>query len=248
MAQRNVSPETIKSYRDTFRIYLRYIEARGVSPVKMSIAQFDAEHILGFLSHLDKERGTPQGGCASAILANVYLHYVLDNWFAWEVRKGKYRGEAYLTRYADDFVASFQYKDDAERFYGLLGERLVQYGLTLAEEKTRILEFGRFAAQNRKRRQEGKPETFNFLGFTYYCTVTMKGAFCVKVKTDRKKMSSKLKKLKAWLKENRHRMKPHELIAKLNKSLVGYYGYYAVSDNMSSVETFRYETIKLLFK
>ena len=198
--------------------------------------------------HLDKERGTPQGGCASAILANVYLHYVLDNWFVWEVRRGKYRGEAYLTRYADDFVASFQYKDDAERFYGLLGERLAQYGLALAEEKTRILEFGRFAAENRKRRGEGKPNTFNFLGFTFYCAVSAKGYFCVKVKTDRKKMSSKLKKLKTWLVDNRHQMKPHELIAKLNRSLIGYYGYYAVSDNMRSVNTFTYEAIKLLFK
>jgi len=199
--------------------------------------------------HLDKERGTPQGGCASAILANVYLHYVLDNWFAWEVRKGKYRGEAYLTRYADDFVACFQYRDDAERFYGLLGERMAQFGLALAEEKTRILEFGRFAAENRTKRGAGKPETFDFLGFTFYCTVSRQDRmFCVKVKTDRKKMSSKLKKLGAWMKDNRHRMKPHELVAKLNKSLVGYYGYYAVADNMPSVQTFRYETINLLFK
>ncbi len=199
-------------------------------------------------NRLDKERGTTQGGCASAILANVYLHYVLDNWFEWEVRKGMYRGEAYLTRYADDFAASFQYKDDAERFYGQLGERMQKYGLALAEEKTRILEFGRYAAQNRKEKGNGKPETFNFLGFTFYCTVSRKGYFCVKVKTDRKKTSSKLKKLKAWLKENRHRMRPHELIAKLNKSLIGYYGYYAVSDNMPSVRTFRYELIKLLFR
>jgi len=198
--------------------------------------------------HLDKERGTPQGGCASAVLANVYLHYVLDNWFTWEVRKGMYRGEAYLTRYADDFVAGFQYREDAERFYGLLGERMAQFGLALAEEKTRILEFGRFAAQNQKRRGKSRPETFNFLGFTFYCAATRKGYFCVKVMTDRKKMSSKLKKLKAWLMENRYRKKPHEMVAKLNKSLVGYYGYYAVSDNMTSVRKFRNEVIKLLFR
>jgi group II intron reverse transcriptase/maturase len=198
--------------------------------------------------HLDKEKGTPQGGCASAILANVYLHYVLDNWFEWEVRKGRYRGEAYLTRYADDFVACFQYKDDAERFYEQLGERMEKFGLSLAEEKTRILEFGRFAAQNRMKRQECKPETFSFLGFTFYCAVSRKGYFCVKVKSDRKKMSSKLKKLKAWFMEIRHRMRPHELVTRLNKSLAGYYNYYAVSDNMPSVRRFRFETIKLLFK
>jgi len=198
--------------------------------------------------HLEKELGTPQGGCASAILANVYLHYVLDNWFVWEVQKGRFRGEAYLTRYADDFVACFQYKDDAERFYNQLGERLGKFGLSLADEKTRILEFGRYAADNRKGRQAGKPETFCFLGFSFYCAKSRKGYFCVKVKSDRKKMCSKLKKVKAWLKENRHRLKPHELIMKLNRSLTGYYGYYAVSDNLPSVWKFRFEIIKLLFK
>ena len=198
--------------------------------------------------HWDKEQGTPQGGCASAILANVYLHYVLDNWFEWEVRQGKYRGEAYLTRYADDFVACFQYKDDAERFYSQLGERMEKFGLALAEEKTRILEFGRYAVKNREKKREKKPETFNFLGFTFYCTVTRKGSFSVKVRTERKKMSSKLRNLKAWLMENRHRMKPHKLVEKLNQSLTGYYVYYAVSDNMPCVRKFRHETIKLLFK
>lgn len=197
---------------------------------------------------LDKEAGTPQGGCASATLANVYLHYVLDDWFEWEVRKGKYRGEAYLTRYADDFVACFQYKEDAERFYDQLGERMVKFELTLAEEKTRTLEFGRFAAKNREKRQESKPETFSFLGFTFYCSLTQKGKYCVKLRTDRKKMKSKLKKTKAWLMENRHKLKPHEMIEKLNRSLTGYYNYYCVSDNIPSVRKFRHETIKLLFK
>jgi group II intron reverse transcriptase/maturase len=198
--------------------------------------------------HLEKEMGTTQGGCASAILANVYLHYSLDNWFEWEVQKSRYRGEAYLTRYADDSVACFQYKSDAERFYRQLGERLGKFGLTLAEDKTRILEFGRFAAQNRKNKKEEKPETFSFLGFTFYCAVTRKGYFCIKIKSDHKKVNSKLNKLSAWLKENRHLMKPHELVAKMNKSLIGYYGYYAVSDNILTVQKFRYEAIKLLFK
>ena len=198
--------------------------------------------------HLDKEQGTPQGGCASAILANVYLHYVLDCWFEGTVRKGGYRGEAYLTRYADDFVACFQHKDDAEKFYSQLNERMQKFGLELAGEKTRILEFGRFAADNRRERGEGKPETFSFLGFTLYCAVSRNGNFCVKVKTDRKKMRSKLKKLNVWLKENRHWSKPHELAARLNKSLTGYYCYYAVSDNIASVRQFRHEVKKLLFK
>jgi group II intron reverse transcriptase/maturase len=189
--------------------------------------------------HLDSEAGTPQGGCASAILANIYLHYTLDLWFDTAVRNGKFRGEAYLTRYADDFVACFQYKDDAEKYYHSLGKRLAKFSLEVAPDKTRILEFGRFAAGNRQKRGEGKPETFCFLGFTFYCsTDRAKKRFRVKVKSDGKKMSSKLKKCHAWFKENRHKYKPHMLIEKMNRSLAGYYNYYAVTDNMKTLGIF----------
>ena len=199
-------------------------------------------------NYTDNEAGTPQGGCASAVLANVYLHYVLDLWFEVAVRNGKFRGEAYLTRYADDFVACFQYKDDAEKFYHALGTRLAKFDLELAPEKTRILEFGRFAAENRQGRGEGKPETFNFLGFTFYCsTDRAKRFFRVKVKSDRKKMTSKLKKCNAWFKENRHRLKPTGMIQRLNLSLTGYYNYYAVSDNIGTLQTFRHAVTKQLF-
>ena len=176
------------------------------------------------------------------------MHYALDLWFDTAVRKGKFRGEAYLTRYADDFVACFQYKDDAEKFYHTLGARMEKFGLALAPEKTRILEFGRFAAANRDKRGEGKPETFNFLGFTFYCsTDRTKTKFRVKVKSDRKKMTTKLKKCSLWIKENRHELKPHLLIKRLNQSLSGYYNYYAVTDNMRTVHLFRWYVIKLLF-
>ena len=198
--------------------------------------------------YLDSEAGTPQGGCASAILANVYLHYVLDLWFEAAVQKEKFRGEAYLTRYADDFVACFQYKDDAEKFYRSVGIRMEKFDLTIAPEKTRILEFGRFAAANRARRGEGKPETFSFLGFTFYCSTNQtKTRYRVKVKSYRKKMISKLKKSGQWMKENRHKLRPHEMIRKLNQSLAGYYNYYAVTDNMRTVWLFRYYIEKLLF-
>ena len=198
--------------------------------------------------YLDSETGTPQGGCASAILANVYLHYVLDLWFDVAVKKGQFRGEAYLTRYADDFVACFQHKDDAEKFYRSLGSRLEKFGLALAPEKTRILEFGRFATSNRERRGEGKPETFNFLGFTFYCSTNQaKTKFRVKVKSDRKKMTSKLKKTSQWIKENRHKLRPNELIRRLNMSLSGYYNYYAVTDNTKTVRVFRWCIIKMLY-
>jgi len=198
--------------------------------------------------YMDSEAGTPQGGCASAILANIYLHYVLDLWFEMAVQKGQFRGEAYLTRYADDFVACFQYKDDAEKFYRSLGTRLAKFGLELAPEKTRILGFGRFAAQNRQARRERKPETFYFLGFTFYCSTNRdKTRFRVKVKSDRKKMTSKLKKCYQWIKENRHVFKPDELVRRLNRSLKGYYNYYAVSDNLKTLGVFRYIVVKQLF-
>jgi len=199
--------------------------------------------------YLDRERGCPQGGCASAVLANVYLHYVLDTWFDMAVRKGKFKGEAYLTRYCDDFVACFQYKEDAEKYYRSLGTRLAKFDLEIAPEKTRILEFGRFAEENRKARGEGKGETFSFLGFTFYCSKNRdKTRFCVKVKSDRKKMTSKLKKCNLWIKENRHKYKPDALIRKLNRSITGYYNYYAVSHNLRTLKVFRHIVVKQLFK
>lgn len=198
--------------------------------------------------YLESEAGTPQGGCASAVLANVYLHYVLDLWFDSAVRKELFKGEAYLTRYCDDFVACFQYKDDAEKFYRSLGLRLAKFDLEIAPEKTRILEFGRFAYENRRVHGEGKPDTFSFLGFTFYCSKdSTKTKFRVKVKSDGKKMASKLKKCNLWLKENRHRLKTGELIRKLNRSLAGYYNYYAVSYNMMTLNVYRHIVVKQLF-
>lgn len=196
---------------------------------------------------LVKEEGSPQGGGASAALANVYLHYVLDLWFEKSVKK-QIRGEAYLIRYADDFVCCFQYKDDAEKFYSMLEKRMAKFKLELAPEKTRILEFGRFAAENRKRRGERKPETFSFLGFTFYCSEdARKGFFRVKVKADRKKLISKLKKLNVWLKDHRHNPLK-EIMERINQSLRGHYQYYGVTDNTKSMERFLDLVSKLLFK
>ena len=194
-----------------------------------------------------KEEGSPQGGGASAALANVYLHYVLDLWFEKAVKK-QCRGKAYLIRYADDFVCCFQYKDDAEQFYTALEERMAKFNLKLAPEKTRILEFGRSAAGNRETRGEGKPETFSFLGFTFYCSMDRRKRFYrVKVKTDRKKVISKLKKLNTWLKENRHK-RLKDMIERINQSLRGHYQYYGVTDNSESLERFLHLVTGLLFK
>lgn len=197
--------------------------------------------------YLDGEKGTPQGNGASPILANIYLHYVLDNWFDVIVKR-QCQGECYLIRYADDFVCCFQNQREAEVFKQRLEERFGKYGLELAEEKTKILEFGRFARENRKRRGEGKPETFDFLGFTFYCGMdTKKQFFRCRVKTSRKKFRSKVKAMKEWIK--RYRNAPLEWIFKtVNAKLRGHYQYYGVTDNTKEVKGYLQCTKWLLYK
>ena len=197
--------------------------------------------------YLDSESGSPQGNGASPVLANIYLHYILDNWFDVIVQR-QCQGQCYLIRYADDFVCCFQNKYEAEVFRQRLEARFAKYGLRLAEEKTKILEFGRFAEENRRRRGEGKPETFDFLGFTFYCGLDgKKGFFRCRVKTSKKKFRSKVLRMKEWIKA--HRMTPvGELIKKINEKLAGHYQYYGVTDNTREVKNFRNATCWLLFK
>ena len=197
--------------------------------------------------YLESEQGTPQGNGASPLLANIYLHYVMDNWFDVKVKR-QCRGEAYLTRYCDDFVCCFQYKWEAEAFYQRLIERFKKFGLELALEKTKILEFGRFAKQNRAKRGLGKPETFDFLGFTFYCSENGKKEFFrCKVKTSKKKFRSKVLAMKEWIKNNR--ITPvNELIRKINQKLRGHYQYYGVTDNTRGVKSFLNVVKWLLFK
>ena len=133
------------------------------------------------------DNGTPQGGVISPILANVYLHYVLDLWFEEVVRK-QCKGQAYIVRYADDFVCCFQYESEAKAFYEALIKRLRKFNLEISEDKTNILPFGRFAEKDCKRKWGKKPSTFDFLGFTHYCGKSKKGNFRVKRKSSRKKV------------------------------------------------------------
>lgn len=196
---------------------------------------------------LEHEVGSPQGSAASPSFANIYLHYVLDMWFAIKV-KSECRGDAYIIRYCDDFVCCFQYKEDAEKFYQELPKRFAKFGLELADEKTRILEFGRFAVKNRAMRGEGKPETFDFLGFTFYCSMdTKKRFFRVKVKSCRKKTTAKLRNLNLWLKEHRD-WAVKDIIVRVNQSLLGHYHYYGVTDNFTSIAGFQFMVVNLLFK
>ena len=197
--------------------------------------------------YLDSERGTPQGNGASPVLANIFLHYVLDMWFNKVVKK-RCLGQCYLIRYCDDFVCCFQNKREAEEFYRSLPKRFEKFGLELAMDKTKILEFGRFAAVNRAKRGDGKPETFDFLGFTFYCGMDGKKQFFrCRVKTCKKKFRSKVKAMKEWIKT--HRTMPlDEFFKRVNLKLKGHYNYYAVTDNLREVKCFLQQTVYLLFK
>jgi len=182
--------------------------------------------------------GTPQGATVSPLLANIYLHYVLDLWVeAW--RKRHARGEAYIVRYADDFVMGFQYQNDAVAFRYALKGRMGKFGLELNTEKTRLIEFGRFAAENRAKRGEGKPETFDFLGFTHICARRRKnGSFTVRRKTIAKRMRKKIKEVTRELKRIRHSPVP-EQGKWLRSVVIGYYNYHAVPDNSQALNSFR---------
>ena len=172
------------------------------------------------------------------------MHYVLLWWFK-ETIQPKLKGYSGIVIYADDFVVCFQYKEDAEVFYERLKRRMGNFGLSLEEEKSRLIEFGRFAGENCAKRGT-KPETFSFLGFTHYCSQSKDGRFRVKRKTNRKKFSKKLKEIHRKIGEMRT-MKTMDIVKKLNEILVGYYHYYGITDNSRSIKSFGYEVMKSLF-
>lgn len=191
------------------------------------------------------DEGVPQGGSISPLLANIYLHYVLDLW-AGQWRRRTARGEVIIVRYADDFVVGFQYRSDAERFHAELRERLKQFNLELSEEKTRLIRFGRFASEACNDRGEGKPETFDFLGFTHICGRTSNEKFCVRRKTMAKKFRAKLKELSKELRRRRHH-RVAEVGRWLASVLAGHYRYYGVPRNYVALRNFRHE-VKRLWK
>lgn len=192
------------------------------------------------------DEGVPQGGNLSPLLSNVYLHYTLDLWFEWRF-KPTCRGEAYYFRFADDFLACFQYREEAERFLKEMSARLAQFHLEVEPSKTKLLQFGRFAEENARRRGR-KPETFDFLGFTHYCGHTKTGHFKVKRKTAAKKYRYKLKEVKEWLQRERSRMKKGELLQRARLKLSGHLNYYAITDNWQMCNTFKTQFTRLLYK
>lgn len=173
--------------------------------------------------YYESDKGTPQGGLISPILANVYLHYVLDNWF--NVIKKGLKGEVYLIRYADDFVVMFQYEETAKQFYKMLIERMRKFKLELAEDKTRILPFGRF---------KGTDEEFNFLGFTFSNSKTLTGKYRPNIKTNKKKLKQKFEIAKKWMHDNMHGP-ILDVGLSIRKKIIGHYAYYGINGNYSSL-------------
>jgi group II intron reverse transcriptase/maturase len=192
----------------------------------------------------ETKEGTPQGAVISPVLANLYLHYVLDLWVkAW--RKKVARGDVIVVRYADDAVLGFQYREEAEKFLEELRERVRKFGLELHPEKTRQIEFGRYAAERREKRGEGKPETFNFLGFTHICGKNhTTGYFQVYRKTIGKRMAAKLKQIRQKLRERLHE-KTKGTTEWLQAVVRGYFQYHAVPWNEERLKAFRHEVLHM---
>ncbi len=179
----------------------------------------------------------------SPLLANVYLHYVFDLWIQhW--RKKRADGDVVVVRYVDDFIVGFQHRSDAERFLAELKERFQKFGLEVHPEKTRLLEFGRFAAERRQRRKEGKPETFDFLGLTHICGKDRKGRFVVKRRTMRKRLQAKLREVKTELRR-RLNVSIRQVGEWLSSVLRGHYRYYGIVGNSEALSRFRYEVARL---
>jgi group II intron reverse transcriptase/maturase len=182
------------------------------------------------------EEGTPQGGTISPLLSNIYLHYVLDEWFIEQIQP-LLKGKSFIIRFADDFLLRFTNKEDAERVMKVLPKRLGKYGLILQSEKTKLIELRKAGG--------GKPDTFDFLGFTHYMGKSRKGMNVLKRKTSSKKFRMSIKRLNEWLRENRHR-RMKEIIKEMNQKLRGHFGYYGITFNSRRIEAYYYQTQRLL--
>lgn len=226
---------------------VKFVEHRVADPrVVRLIRKWLSAGVLEEGKWTRSEVGTVQGGSISPLLSNIYLHYVFDVWVRWW-RKKRARGDVIAVRYADDFVLGFQHREDAEQFLTELRERFARFGLELHADKTRLIEFGRYAATNRQRRGDGKPDTFNFLGFTHICGKTRKGKFTVLRRTMRKRFVAKLKEVKTELRRRLHDPIP-EQGAYLRSVLRGHYQYYGVPMNSHAVNAFGWQVAGLWHK
>jgi RNA-directed DNA polymerase len=239
----------IRSFFDTLEHgwLVRFIEHRVADRrVVRLIQKWLNAGVLEEGQRIVSEVGTVQGGSISPLLANVYLHYVFDLWtHRWRQRQA--HGDVVVVRYADDFVVGFEHRDDAEQFLAALRERFARFGLTLHPDKTRLLEFGRYAIPNRRARGEGKPESFNFLGFTHSCATTRKGGFTVLRRTMRTRFQAKLKAVKLELRRRMHRPLP-ELGAYVRAVVVGHVQYYGVPMNYPPLFAFAQAVSRLWWR
>ena len=229
---------------------IRFVESRIKDPniIRLIRVMLKAGIMKDYVFE-ETEEGSGQGSVCSPILSCIYMHYVLVWWFKEKIQP-KARGFCGLVVYADDFVVCFQYKDEAQAFYKMLGDRMEHFGLTLEKEKSRLIEFGRFADENSRRRNGKKPETFTFLGFTHYCSKSRNGWFRVKRKTSKKKFN---KKIKEMAKEIRERivilgLPIKDVVIWLNQVLTGYFHYYGITDNSNMLSNFRFRVMQLLYK
>lgn len=225
---------------------MKFIESKIKDPnITRLVRRMLKAGILTEYQYEESETGSGQGSVCSPVIANIYMHYVLLWWFKEQVQP-KLKGYAGIVVYADDFVVSFQYKWEAEEFYERLKHRMKHFGLTLEEEKSRLIEFGRFAEEDRKKRGEKKAETFTFLGFTHYCSKGRNGKYRVKRKTSKKKFAKKSKEIHRQIREMRN-WKLKEIMSKVNQILIGYYHYYGITDNSRSLGRFYDRTQKSLY-
>ena len=195
---------------------------------------------------VESVKGTPQGGNLSPMLANIFLHYVLDEWFEKEIKPGV-AGECHLVRYADDFVILVQMKDEAYRLVELLRERFRHYDLELHPDKTRVMSFGKYEQRNADK-QERKANTFDFLGLTHYCTKSRNGGFLVGRRTAAKKFCKKVRELKQWFKATRNLLRIGELWKLLRAKLCGHYQYYGISGNYAGINRYYRIAVRMAFK
>lgn len=237
----------IRSYFQTIdhEWAVKFVETRIKDPnIIRLVRRMLKAGIMKDFQYEETEEGSGQGSVCSPIISNVYMHYVLVKWFK-ESIEPRLRGYGGLVVYADDFVACFQYKEEAERFYELLKKRMKRVGMSLEENKTRLIEFGRYA-EERCRKEGKKPETFTYLGFTHYCSKSRNGKFRVKRKTSRKKFAKKCKEIHRQIKSMRTK-RVKEIVKKLNEILAGYYHYYGITDNIEKLSEFRYRMMKSLY-
>ncbi len=229
------------------RGYTKFIEHRvGDQRVVRLIQKWLAAGLLEDGKRTRSAVGTVQRGSISPLLANIYLHYVFDLWIQqWRTKQA--RGDIIVVRYSDDFVVGFQHETEAKRFVASLRERLAKFGLALHADKTRLIEFGRFADRDRRSRGEGKPETFDFLGFTHICTKTKSGTFTVLRQTMSKRLRGKLEAVKWELRRRRHRP-VSETGAYLRSVVVGHYRYYRVPLNRQALGAFRNAIVVLWWR